>query len=144
MGTFSDFCTVCREDFAQWCKLLHLDMSNKTWVRLVLKSPAYRRLLDYRIKASGIVWLKPIRPLLFFSSLHLNLHLLHDKKSRTNKREGFSLLMVFQPLFIAGAWGATAKCSNKLLSAMRGHPLDWRQRKDMRRGKSDRPYHHWR
>lgn len=84
MGTLSDFRSICREDFAQWCKLLHLDMGNKSWVRLVLKSPSYRRLLDYRIKVSGIVWLKPIRALLFLSSFHLNLHLLYDKKNRTN------------------------------------------------------------
>lgn len=81
MKTLSDFHTICREDFAQWCKMLHLDMGNKAWVRLVLKSPAYRRLLDYRIKVSGIVWLKAARPLLYFSSLHLNLHLLNDEKT---------------------------------------------------------------
>lgn len=73
---------LMKADLHQWCLKTNRAYSFRTWMLFFIKDPAFRRLLDYRIKTSGIKILKLFRPFTFFSSLHLNLLILSDKSTK--------------------------------------------------------------
>lgn len=79
---FKNLYALMKADLHQWCKKTNRVYSFRTWMLFFIKNPAFRRLLDYRIKTSGIKILKLFRPFTFFSSLHLNLLILSDKSTK--------------------------------------------------------------
>lgn len=101
-----------KADLHQWCLKTNRAYSFRTWMLFFIKDPAFRRLLDYRIKTSGIKILKLFRPFTFFSSLHLNLLILSDKSTKGIGGD-YSLLMAFQQLYIANQWERIVKFTNR-------------------------------
>lgn len=79
---FNKFANIVKADLKQWCILLSLPQNFKSYIKILLKKPAYRRLLDYRIKNSHLIFLQILRPLTFLTSLHLNLLILSDNKTK--------------------------------------------------------------
>lgn len=79
---FKNLYALMKADLHQWCKKTNKVYSFRAWMLFFIKNPAFRRLLDYRIKTSGIKILKLFRPFTFFSSLHLNLLILSDKSTK--------------------------------------------------------------
>ena len=109
---FKNLYALMKADLHQWCKKTNKVYSFRVWMLFFIKNPAFRRLLDYRIKTSGIKILKLFRPFTFFSSLHLNLLILSDKSTKGIGGDYF-LLMAFQQLYIANQWEKIVKFTNK-------------------------------
>lgn len=70
-----------KEDFSIFAFMSNMKYSPISFIILFIKNPAYRRLLDYRFKTSGVFLLKFLRPFTFLSSIHINLLILSDNNT---------------------------------------------------------------